>query len=209
MIESITKWDLSVLVYIRDHLRCSFLDPIMWVITHLAEPFMCPIYPVIFILIGSIIYYKRHKSGRLGEEFRPKFDFAKMGWMMGVALLLGLLVCNITIKPLIARDRPYLFEELRIIEEQSDKSFPSGHTVAVFEMAFAVSYYCIKKKKKVWALVAYALALLIAYSRLYVGVHYPTDVFAGMIIGTVCGILGVVIVNAVYKKFFDKKIYGE
>ena len=141
MIESITSWDLSVLVYIKDHLRTPILNVIMWIITHLAEPFICPIYPVVFILIGSIIYYKRHKADRLGEEFRPKFDFAKMGWMMGVALLLGLLVCNLTLKPLIARDRPYLFvDKLLIIEEQGEKSFPSGHSVAVFEMAFTVAY---------------------------------------------------------------------
>jgi len=210
MITSLTAFDLNILRFIHDNLHFPVLNEIMWFITHLAEPFMCPIYPVLFIIIGTAVYFKRKNAGTLDERWRPKFDFAKMGWMMGVALLLGLIVCNLTLKPLIARIRPYELEgfaDLLMIERQSEKSFPSGHSVAVFEMAFAVAYYTKKKGRGVWGVFAYILACLIAYSRLYVGVHYPSDVIAGAVIGTVCGILAVVIVNAIYKKFVDPKIY--
>ena len=211
MIEAITNIDLSILRFIHDSLHFPVLNEIMWFITHLAEPFMCPIYPLVFIAVGLFIYYKRHKENRLDYSWRDKFDFAKLGFMMGVALILGLIVCNLTLKPLIARTRPYELEgfaDLIMIERQSEKSFPSGHSVAVFEMAFAAAYYCVKKNRKGWAVFAYAMAALVAYSRLYVGVHYPSDVVAGAAIGTICGIIAVCIVNAVYKKFVDPKIYG-
>lgn len=210
MITSITAFDLNVLRFINEKLHFPVLNEIMWFITHLAEPFIAPIYPLIFVIIGAVVYYKRKKANALDESWRDKFDFAKLGWMMGVALLLGLIVCNLTLKPLIARPRPYTvegYEFLRMVELQSEKSFPSGHSVAVFEMAFAVAYYCKKKGRGVWGVVAYIMACLIAYSRLYVGVHYPTDVIAGAIIGTICGIFGVIIVSAVYKKFVEPRIY--
>ena len=209
MIEAITSFDLGVLKFIYDNLRFPVLNEIMWFITHLAEPFIAPIYPVIFILIGTAVYLKRRRAGTLDESFRPKFDFARLGWMMGVALLLGLIICNLTLKPLIARPRPYTvegFEYLLMIETQSEKSFPSGHSVAVFEIAFAVAYATRGRGKK-WGVIAYICAVLVAYSRLYVGVHYPTDVICGAVIGTVCGILGCLLVNWIYKRFIEKRIY--
>ena len=209
MIEAITNFDLGVLKFIYDHLRFPGLNEIMWFITHLAEPFIAPIYPLIFVIIGTVIYMRRRRAGTLDESFRPKFDFARLGWMMGVALLLGLIVCNLTLKPLIARPRPYTVEGynfLLMIEEQSEKSFPSGHSVAAFEIAFAVAFATRGRGKK-WGIIAYICAVLIAYSRLYVGVHYPSDVICGAIIGTICGILGCLIVNAIYKKYIEKIIY--
>lgn len=208
--EMITGVDLSILRYIHDNLRFPVLNELMWFFTHLAEPFMCPIYPLIFIIIGLAVYYKRFKAGTLDERWRDKFDFAKLGLLMGVALIFGLIVCNFTLKPLIARIRPYEvegFADLLMIERQGEKSFPSGHSVAVFEMAFAASWYCVKKDRAKWSILAYALAVVIAYSRIYVGVHYPTDVLAGALIGTLCGALAVYVVNLIYKKWIDPKIY--
>lgn len=209
MIQTITEIDLAILRFIHDHLHFPVLNEIMWFITHLAEPFIAPIYPVIFIIIGTAIYLKRRRAGTLDESFRGKFDFARLGWMMGVALLFGLIICNLTLKPLIARPRPYTVEGydfLLMIESQSEKSFPSGHSVAVFEIAFAVAFATRGKGKK-WGVIAYIFAVLVAYSRLYVGVHYPSDVICGALIGTICGVLGCLLVDAIYKKFVEKNIY--
>ncbi len=209
MIETITNIDLGILKFIHDYLHFPVLNEIMWFITHLAASYIAPIYPVVLILIGTAIYMKRRRAGTLDESFRPKFDFARLGWMMGVALLFGLIICNFTLKPLIARPRPYTvegFEYLRMYEIESEKSFPSGHSVAAFEIAFSVAFATRGRGKK-WGIIAYVCAVLIAYSRLYVGVHYPTDVLAGAVIGTVCGILGCLAVDKVYKKFIEKRIY--
>ena len=209
MIAWITQLDLNILVFIKDNMRSPFLDAIMKFITHLADPKVCPVYPLIFIIIGTIIYVRRGKAGTLDESFRPKFDFAKMGWMLGAALIIGLIVCNLVLKNLIARPRPYTcdgYASLLMIEEQSDKSFPSGHTVALFEMAICVAYSTMRRSR-LWGVLAYLYAFVIAYSRLYVGVHYPSDVIAGIVIGTVDGILAILLVNWIYRKFFDKKLY--
>ena len=117
MIETITNFDLGILKFIHDYLHFPVLNEIMWFITHLAASYIAPIYPVVFILIGTAVYMKRRRAGTLDESFRSKFDFARLGWMMGVALLFGLIVCNLTLKPLIARPRPYTvegFEYLRM-----------------------------------------------------------------------------------------------
>ena len=211
LFNAITPFDMNVLTYIREHLRTSVGDVFFKIITHMADPIVAPIYPIIFIIIGSIIYYRRHKRGERVLDSGDRFDFARLGWLMGVALLLGLIVCNLTLKPLIARPRPYTLTEdypiastLRLIELQSEKSFPSGHSVAVFEMALVATYYCRKMGRGGWGFFAYGMAILIGFSRLYVGVHYPSDVVGGMIVGTVCGILAILIVNAVYRKLEAK-----
>lgn len=101
---------------------------------------------------------------------------------------LGLLVTNLTIKPLVERPRPWVvmadFETL--VRSGDMNSFPSGHTCAAF--AFAAALCCTLPEK--WGrAAAVAAALLMGFSRLYVGVHFPSDVLAGALIGTLCGLL--------------------
>ena len=113
----------------------------------------------------------------------------KAGAAALLAMLLGLLVTNVTIKPLLSRTRPWLdvpgLEAL--VEELDPNSFPSGHSCAAF--AAAVSWR--RELPWKWAgRLAVALAVCMALSRLYVGVHYPTDVLAGSLIGCLCGWCG-------------------
>ena len=186
MIEAINNFDFAILDWIQTHLRCGFLDFIMVPITHLGKS-------GIFFIVCAVLML-----------FFPKWR--KTGWSIGVALLLGLIVCNIIVKPLVARIRPYdLLEQLgRPIElltsPEKDFSFPSGHTIAAFEFATA---FAIRKKN--WAIPVYVLAVLIAFSRLYLYMHYPTDVFVSVVFGIIFGILGVAIVNAIYKLIEKKK----
>jgi undecaprenyl-diphosphatase len=119
----------------------------------------------------------------------------KAGAMMGLAMIFGLLVGNLTLKPLIARERPYT--ELGIapylVEALSSKSFPSGHTLVCFEAATVL----MLRYRKPWGIAALVVAFLVAFSRMYLYVHFPTDVIAGIILGTFFGFLGVWIINAV------------
>ena len=111
MIEAITQFDVRILTFVRDNLRFSAGDFFFKIITHMADPIVAPVYPIILIIIGSLIYWNRHKKGLRVLDPGDRFDFARLGWTMGVALLLGLIVCNLTLKPLISRPRPYTLEE--------------------------------------------------------------------------------------------------
>ena len=97
------------------------------------------------------------------------------------ALAIGALITNVALKNIIARIRPYeVVEGLKLlIEPQSDFSFPSGHTCASIGAALAM-YPFLERK---WGIPLVILAVLISLSRLYVGVHYPTDVLGGAVVG--------------------------
>ena len=97
------------------------------------------------------------------------------------AIVIGALITNVTLKNLVARTRPYEVVEglALLIEKQGDYSFPSGHTCASFAAA-GVYWRMLPKRCSIPLLI---LAAMIAFSRLYVGVHYPTDVLAGLLIG--------------------------
>lgn len=105
---------------------------------------------------------------------------------MGLLALLGsLLVNNILLKNIVERPRPYdIIEGLQpLITRPKDFSFPSGHTGSSFAAA-AVFYRNLPKQFGIWMIL---LAALIGVSRLYLGVHYPTDVLAGMLLGVALG----------------------
>ena len=106
-----------------------------------------------------------------------------------------LLVCNGILKPLVHRIRPFDVKtgiEL-LINRPTDYSFPSGHTAASFASVMALY---LAGEKKLW-IPTLVLAVLIAFSRLYLYVHYPTDVLGGMIIGIAAGAIGYWLVKKV------------
>lgn len=106
------------------------------------------------------------------------------GMVCAAALLLNLLVVNITIKPLVARVRPNDLDAALhlILDAPHDYSFPSGHTSVSF--AFAAALRPLGRRPRC---AAFAFACLMGLSRLYLGVHYPTDVVCGALLGALCG----------------------
>lgn len=164
--------ELVFLDFIAEHLRCGLFDFLMPKITLLGDAGIFWIVLAIALLI-------------------PK-KTRKTGLMMAVALILGLIVCNITIKPLVARIRPYDVKGIApyLCEIQKDFSFPSGHTTASFEGATVI---LLRHRK--WGIAACVLASLIAFSRMYLYVHYPTDILVGLVLGVLFGVLGVLIVD--------------
>ena len=173
---TISQAELSSLQAL-DFLRGSVLDPVMRWITALGNGGMIWILFTLVMLIS-----KRYR---------------KYGVMAAVALLLGLLIVNGILKPLLARTRPFLVDssiEL-LIDPPSDHSFPSGHTMSSF--AAAVCIYFANKK---WGTAALVLAGLIAFSRMYLMVHFPTDVLAGLLLGILFAWTARWIVEYVYAK---------
>lgn len=175
-------WEFKVLDFIRETLSCDVMDAIMKGITYIAEVGW------FWILLGVVlIFFKKTR---------------KIGITMLGALLLNLLVCNVTIKPLVGRIRPYDIKEGidLIIKTPHDFSFPSGHTSASFAGAVALFLY-----NKKWGGAAVLLAALIGFTRLYLYVHFPTDVLAGAFIGALCAVISYLIVKFVFNKLENKK----
>lgn len=101
------------------------------------------------------------------------------GLLVLLSLAANFLACNVILKPLVDRTRPYyVLEYTPLIPPVGDPSFPSGHTAASFAAATAI--YAINKK---WGIAAYLFAAIMGFSRLYLGVHFPTDVLFGAMVG--------------------------
>ena len=122
----------------------------------------------------------------------------KTGVILTAALLVDLVLCNMLLKNLVARTRPFDVNTAvqLLIARPRDYSFPSGHTAASFA---SVTALYLAGEKKMWK-AALVLAVLIALSRLYLYVHYPTDIIGGVIFGSLSGYLGYKIVEWIRKK---------
>ena len=119
----------------------------------------------------------------------------KSGAILMAALLVDLVVCNGILKPLVHRIRPFDVKtgiEL-LVKRPMDYSVPSGHTAASFTSVMALY---LAGEKKLW-IPTLVLAVLIAFSRLYLYVHYPSDVLGGITVGAAAGALGYWLVKKV------------
>ena len=191
---AINIFEAGMLEGLNTALRCDFLDRFLALITHLADS------GIFWIILAVVLLIFRKTR--------------KIGITMAIALTLGLIFCNGIIKPLVDRIRPYdLSSALAAIREsisgeglfalkvESDASFPSGHTVASFEGAVALFAY-----NKKWGIAAIVLAVIIAFSRLYLCFHYPSDVIFGMIMGIGFAIAAYFLVKFLLKKTKLSKI---
>ncbi len=167
ILNAIQRADGWILLFIQNHLRFASLNP--WVIrfTKLGN------YGLIWIVISILLLIPK-KSRRAGI-------------LSLVALALSLCISNLLLKNYVARVRPYevLSGLTSLIGPVSGYSFPSGHASAGFAAAAVISRSC--RKWIGWPCLA--LAFLLSISRLYVGVHYPTDVICGAIIGFLIGLI--------------------
>ena len=149
-------------------MHTPFLDKIMVFITRLGDA------GIIWIVLSIVLLLipKTRKSGAV----------------MVAALVVDVLLCNIVLKNLVARTRPYDVNTgvHLLVAKLHDYSFPPGHTAASFA---SVTALYLAGEKKLWKF-ALVLACLIAISRLYLYVHYPTDVLGGILFGVISGYLG-------------------
>lgn len=191
----------------RDHIKsgCYIMEiQILHWFETLHNPITNPIFYVITTLGNSGWFWI--VLDVLMLTVLPK-KYKKAGLTMAIALILSLIFCNGIMKHLWARPRAFWvvgqnfvvgneFENLYgIFNSIHDYSFPSGHSSASF--AAAVSIFMWRKKEGSAALV---LAALIAFSRLYFTVHYPTDVLVGTITGALYGVAAYFIVKALMNK---------
>ena len=167
MLDSLLRLDGQLLLAVQN-LHQPWLDPVVSLFTKLGDA------GILFIALSlAMLLYKPTR---------------KVGLVALAAMVLGLLVTNITIKPLVERARPWTVLPLTpLVTEKDPNSFPSGHTNAAFAFALAV---CRSAPKKWMKITAICMAVVMGLSRLYVGVHFPSDVLVGAAVGSLCGLAG-------------------
>lgn len=159
--------ELAVLDWIQLHLRCEFLDIVMPWISRLCD------HGEVWIVLAAVLLILRSQRRRSAA--------------VSCALVLDLVSCNLILKPLIGRLRPFAINpavEL-LVPPPLDASFPSGHTAASFAAVFALK----ASGSPLWK-PALVLAVVMAFSRLYLYVHWPSDVLGGAVLGAAVGWAG-------------------
>ena len=167
--------ELFILDWMQNHLRCGLLDAVLPAISWTCN------HGEVWILLALFLVLRKNSR--------------RQGWAVAAALVLDLVCCNLFLKPLVGRVRPFAMNpavEL-LIPPPLDASFPSGHTAASFAAVFALR----GSGSPLWK-PALAVAILIAFSRLYLYVHWPSDVLGGALLGAFLGWAGAWTAKQVY-----------
>lgn len=181
MIEWIQNVDWTILHWIRDTLQCGVMDFLMPKITALGN--------------GGAIWIVAAAAMTISKKYR------KYGIAMFAALAAGVLVGNVCLKHLIARSRPCWIENVSLlIGNPTDYSFPSGHT-----LSSVIGAFMLTAANRKFGLLAIPLAALISFSRLYLYVHFPSDVLASVVIGVLLGNIAVYAITKVRAPLFHRK----
>ena len=177
--DAITQFDLNILHSIHEGISCGFLDAVFPKLTLLC-----------YLFIGAALVFLFFRKFRQG------------GVAMCGAILLSLLVGNLLLKNLVARDRPCWIDPdflQLLVSVPKDFSFPSAHTMISVSAAAALFHY-----SKALGIPALVIAALVGFSRLYLFVHFPTDVFAGAVIGVILAVVSCIVTDKIAAKI--KKI---
>lgn len=172
-LQSVQNLDGEILLQIQQHLRTDMLTPLMKFVTFLGNGGW-------FWILCAVVLLTIPKT-------------RKTGYAAVLSLIFGVIVTNLLLKNIVARPRPFAEIEalIPLIAKPTDFSFPSGHTTA----SFAVALVMLRMLPKKIGIPAVVLAALVAFSRLYLGVHYPTDVLVGFVVALVGSLLAVWIVR--------------
>ncbi len=181
------SFDMSVFTFFGEQIQSAAMNIVAEIITFFGgSEFVIPM-----AVIGLVLsFFKRTR---------------KFGLSVLFAVIVGTLITNLVMKPLFARPRPYVYYadnplfmkwyEFAGAHVESDKSFPSGHTTAAFELGIAM--FLALNKKYSWVFPVFSA--LVGLSRIYLMVHYVTDVLGGVLVGVFAGIMGYVIMTALMK----------
>lgn len=173
-------WEFEFLDFIRGHFSGGLTDRIMLFITHCGDKG--------YIWIAAALVMCTSKKYR------------RCGITLIFGLLAGVLVGNVLLKNIVCRERPCWIRELDelLIAMPRDYSFPSGHTLSSFLAASVI--VC---RHKLTGIIAFVIATLIAFSRMYLYVHFPTDIIGGAVIGSAVGLAAVFVAE---KYFFRSRL---
>ena len=173
--------EFGILDWIQENMRSDMMDQIMSGISFPGNAGM-----IWIALAVMLIAWKKHRS---------------CGLTLAVGLIASGVIGNLFLKNVVARPRPcWINQSVELaIASPLDYSFPSGHTLVSFIAATILFNY-----NKAVGAAAYVLAVLIAFSRLYLYVHFPTDVLAGIILGIAIGLAVSVLMNRLMNRMMNK-----
>ncbi len=163
--EAIQALDIHILYWLSNFVRNEMLTPVLTTLTHLCD------HGELWLSVALLLL------------LRPSTRRCGIAILVGMAL--GLVLGNGLLKHLLARPRPFVtYPDLVPLVQVGGYSCPSGHTLASFTAASAIFVFFRKP-----GAAAFVLATLISFTRLYVAVHYPTDVLLGAVLGALLGML--------------------
>ena len=184
MFEFIINIDKTILYWIQDTLQCAFCDKFFVIATYFGEK-------GIFWLLSAILLIVFPKTRKIGITALA-------------AIAVSFVLSQLVIKNIVGRVRPFEYFDwnlaLMLVDIPHDSSFPSSHTAVSFAAGLAI-LFCDKK----FGIPAVIIAVLVAFSRMYLFVHYPSDVLAGIILGTIVAVAAFFSVRKIMENIEDKK----
>ncbi|MGC8961592.1 MAG: phosphatase PAP2 family protein [Candidatus Bathyarchaeia archaeon] len=157
-----SEWDLKIFMFINHGLALNWLDRPLWILTHLGST-------LFWLLFSALLWFSR----RRGEAV-----------LLASTVVAGGLLF-LPLKVFLPRARPFNLVPTRVLEVEGGSSFPSGHAKNMFSAAAVLG---TTRRRR---LILYPLAFTVSLSRIYLGVHWPLDVFAGALIGWIIGVIAV------------------
>lgn len=164
--EAIQNFDISILDWIQAHLRCGFLDSFVVILNYVMTS------GILWIVLGIVLLFFRKTRAA--------------GIILLAALAAVFLIGDVALKHLVSRPRPFTVNTdiVLLMKKPNGSSFPSTHS----GLAAAATTVLLAKQRPI-GIAALVLTICIAFSRLYLYFHYPTDVLCGLLLGVLCGLL--------------------
>lgn len=177
MIDAITAFDSNFVLWVQENIRSPFLSAFLIPFTTIGNA------GILFILIGVILLF--FKKTRLS------------GALLLISLTISFILNDLVVKNIVQRPRPHItFSKIvPLVPPPGKYSFPSGHTACAFSSMITLFF-----TQKKYAITGLIIAFIMGFSRIYVGVHYPTDVFFGAILGTTVAALTAMIFKKIVHK---------
>lgn len=179
MIEFLKNLDIIIFYFVNNHTKNFIFDFIMPIITNVKNFYL------IFFILWLLMILSKNKNYRVA------------GWVILVALIFSDALNSKILKNIFSRPRPFeVLDNVYKLVSSAGYSFPSSHAVNSFNVATLIMLFF---RNKLYTIIAFIISFLSLYSRVYVGVHYPSDVIFGAILGILIGFVFYKIAEKIFK----------